>query len=372
MPELHQVNYSREETVQAVRDYYSFLTRMYLDESRVLEPPSGGWPHITPERFQPMEKTDDVIDLLRHLPYIVSDDYPDHPDAAAACKFADYRKAGHGTVEEARWSTEDLKYCTEGGYYSDTVPSTVVGLTNGGRYNPIMLLDVELGIVHWLESPDDIPFRHFADGRVDEPSELDSNCSEVVNFAQSIKELQDRLESGYEDSEQDSVSADDDNSVEGGQPDEDTQEDPGDAGDNKSDRNGQPDEASSEEEELEPREPGIIEGIIFDSEEWEPETERVWRIEISASWPIVDFFEILKFEFRKLNAIPLNEKVVLDIRANTDEEGARLRTDLQRIWGEHGWPEAESNGTFDKVKCLGHIREFLKENYPDRYTQYMP
>jgi len=43
---------------------------MYLRESDVIEPPEGGWPNITTDSLQDLGKTDEVISLLRHLPYI--------------------------------------------------------------------------------------------------------------------------------------------------------------------------------------------------------------------------------------------------------------------------------------------------------------
>ena len=40
MSGLDDIAYSRDATVAAVRDYYAFLTDMYLDEAEVLEPPT--------------------------------------------------------------------------------------------------------------------------------------------------------------------------------------------------------------------------------------------------------------------------------------------------------------------------------------------
>ncbi|KAF2627774.1 hypothetical protein BU25DRAFT_467792 [Macroventuria anomochaeta] len=51
--------FDRDDTVAAVRDYYHFLAKMYLAEDRIMEPPPGGWPNITPETMRPLEKTDE-------------------------------------------------------------------------------------------------------------------------------------------------------------------------------------------------------------------------------------------------------------------------------------------------------------------------
>jgi hypothetical protein len=42
MHELSEIVYSRDATVAAFRDYYLFLTKMYLNESDIMEPPEEG------------------------------------------------------------------------------------------------------------------------------------------------------------------------------------------------------------------------------------------------------------------------------------------------------------------------------------------
>lgn len=70
MPYLAEISYSEKEFITALRDYYRFLTTLYLDGARVIiEPPEGGWPNITAETFGgPMGKSDGVVSLLRQLP----------------------------------------------------------------------------------------------------------------------------------------------------------------------------------------------------------------------------------------------------------------------------------------------------------------
>jgi hypothetical protein len=50
MSPVSESGYSRDATVEAVRDYYYYysLTSMYLDDSDVIEPPEGGWLSISP------------------------------------------------------------------------------------------------------------------------------------------------------------------------------------------------------------------------------------------------------------------------------------------------------------------------------------
>lgn len=68
--DLVNITYSRDATIAAVTSYLQFLTKMYLDEDRILMPPHGGWPEITDEFVKELGKTEEVGDLLRYLPYI--------------------------------------------------------------------------------------------------------------------------------------------------------------------------------------------------------------------------------------------------------------------------------------------------------------
>src|SRR5437868_6411977 len=70
MPPLSEISYSREACIAAVREYYAFLAKMYLNESDVIEPPEGGWPSIPTETFQGLAKSDELIPLLHNLPYL--------------------------------------------------------------------------------------------------------------------------------------------------------------------------------------------------------------------------------------------------------------------------------------------------------------
>ncbi|PQE29056.1 Alpha beta hydrolase fold protein [Rutstroemia sp. NJR-2017a BBW] len=157
MPDLEEISYSREATVNAFRDYYRFLVNLYMDESEILEPPEGGWPTVSAEFGRLSGKSDEVIALLRSLPYIRQDCrngalFP--PQGSAHCYWADWQSlADLGDVGVGVDSTdlrETLNAMTEG--CLDPVPAHVVGLTYGDRENKNFLLDTKLGIVHWPES----------------------------------------------------------------------------------------------------------------------------------------------------------------------------------------------------------------------------
>lgn len=65
--------YNLQETIDVVTSFYQFLQKLpFLEPSDIFYPPPEGWPHITQESFACLNKTYDVIELLRHLPYIDS------------------------------------------------------------------------------------------------------------------------------------------------------------------------------------------------------------------------------------------------------------------------------------------------------------
>lgn len=126
---------------------------MYLPNSVIQEPPADGWPTIPVDRLRAVGKSDEVIKLLQHLPYVRQpDNYFDKAQVAPDCYFADYR-SGEFDDELNDPNGTNFRIVTEGLDY-ESVPSHVIGLTSGGRYNPIFLLDTILGIVHWTECPD--------------------------------------------------------------------------------------------------------------------------------------------------------------------------------------------------------------------------
>jgi hypothetical protein len=153
MPELSAITYSREATIAAIRSFYHFLVSMYMPETAIIEPPTTGWPEITAAAFRAFGKTDEVIELLRHIPYIrePSDDTL-KIQCAPDCYFADYRSGIYDAYLEEGHS-EAIKIVTEG-QDCDNVPAHVVGLTSGGRDDPRFLLDTHLGIIYWVGCPE--------------------------------------------------------------------------------------------------------------------------------------------------------------------------------------------------------------------------
>ncbi|KAK1622506.1 hypothetical protein BDP81DRAFT_386174 [Colletotrichum phormii] len=157
MTDLNDCSYSREECIASVRDYYKFLATMYLHEEDIIYLPEGGWATISSESFQDMNKTAEVISLLRQLPYIRAPSNPiNQAQGAPWCRFADWQHTG-ARIERGM-DGQDLKIMSEGSDIYDNAPSHVIGcgLTKGGRENYVFILDTELGIIYWSECPGEI------------------------------------------------------------------------------------------------------------------------------------------------------------------------------------------------------------------------
>jgi hypothetical protein len=148
MPGLEGISYSRDATVAAFRDYYSFLVSMYLDTSAVQEPPKGGWPTIPQNGWPGFDKTDEVVALLRELPYLKGWDVHAAP----------YTVIAEWYIMDEDADGEGLKEWTEPDPDEATIPAHIVGFTvpNNRSLAPAMLLDTEFGVIYWYECIGDI------------------------------------------------------------------------------------------------------------------------------------------------------------------------------------------------------------------------
>lgn len=151
MPELNEVSYSREVTIAAFRDYYQFLTKMFLPEDRVEEPPPGGWPSITKEKLRLLNKNSEVFELMRHLPYISEESLlAPHADVAHWPTLLDVGACDQRPFDET--DVEGTRVVTDGLDWED-IPSTAFGISYG---DDKFILDTQFGVVFWLEVPGEV------------------------------------------------------------------------------------------------------------------------------------------------------------------------------------------------------------------------
>ncbi|KAK4119811.1 hypothetical protein N657DRAFT_246400 [Parathielavia appendiculata] len=155
MPPLSKIKYSHEETVSAISGYFDFLAAMYLDEDAIQRPPEGGWPEITPDRLRGLGKTDKVVELLRHIPYLRGGEWCDQSEAEAAPSGIHFynwieaiRQVDH---PDSNQEIGDPKIFTEPPEDWGLVPAHVVGLITTKQ--DLWLLDTELGVIYWVSGP---------------------------------------------------------------------------------------------------------------------------------------------------------------------------------------------------------------------------
>nr|POE85217.1 hypothetical protein CFP56_67375 [Quercus suber] len=125
--------------VDAVRRYYTFLANELgaIPPNCIVEPPEEGWSSITQNSLAGLEKSEAVIELLRHLPYIErSKDY--NTQIAFGTSAIDYRKIGEFKVAEGKRS----QFIPLG---NEEFPPHVAVLTDEGEdyYGSLLLVDTE-------------------------------------------------------------------------------------------------------------------------------------------------------------------------------------------------------------------------------------
>lgn len=130
---------SRDETVETITSFYNFLaTFPYFPPSTIQTPPPQGWPESDKEHLRKLGKTDGVVDLLSHLPYIDSRDWHVGYDTQPLDYTGPHVKGAldHGfTLERALLTPQHEK-----------IPEHVVALTYGEKYGTWLLLDTENGM----------------------------------------------------------------------------------------------------------------------------------------------------------------------------------------------------------------------------------
>lgn len=149
MPNLEEAAYSRQQTIAAVSDFYEFLKTLYLNDSEVIYPPAEGWPSIAnadPTILEFFGKSDEVLALIAHLPYIrLRSDWDDGPQSIPNCQFADWQYMINTITEphdHVLRRTEDD--------FSELALAHVIGLTIGGHETiPVIVIDTQLGVVLW-------------------------------------------------------------------------------------------------------------------------------------------------------------------------------------------------------------------------------
>jgi hypothetical protein len=334
--------FDRDATVAAIRDYYHFLTKMYLDGDRIMEPPPGGWPDITPEIMRPLKKSDAVVDLLRHLPYIndsgTRNDQRVHmvPYGPSAV-WPDMARDLVSGIEPAT-----VLFCTDGdggsgNIWPGGIPSGCAGLTdtssNDEDNDVILLLDTERDCIWWMECPTEVEHEGVWELVTVEEERGDANTPVVVEDV-ALDDPDDQVRSDDEDN--DSCPFEEESPLTS---DDETGSFHDDAEDGE-DSQGSDEERDNHEEDQSPQ----------------------WiKDEYCPSWDVTEFFDKLKRHFRQLDFVPISPTEVIEGWEPRSEE---LVEELKPIYRKHGWPDLE---VYRKEECLAEVKKAVHRIDPDRF-----
>lgn len=128
--------YSRDEAVSAIRSFYQFFSTLpSLPPEYIWEPPSGGWAEINSHSLGHLGKNKDVIDLLRHIPYI------NDTQIAFQTTAIDYASDAMNWYRDKNAIQRECLVPFAAG----EIPEEVVVLTDGGKWGSWLLLDTKAG-----------------------------------------------------------------------------------------------------------------------------------------------------------------------------------------------------------------------------------
>jgi hypothetical protein len=356
------MEYSRDECVTAFREFYHLLAKMYMDESYIKEPPPGGWPNITPEALRPLNKTEEAVSLLKYLPYIDDSEQPFNPQCLPFTPFADWTSYADGLLAgQEAWGT---LVCTEGcreGFGRDewehgtgtNTPSRFIGLTSGEREDiDVIILDAQYGRIYWLNCAGHIQ------GLEPLPSELDILDAEAlvvedttIDDQPEYRNISEKNDSSSVESETPPTSEDGEGEFSGD-----------DNHDNENDDNENDDIENDdiENDDIENDDNGNDGNE--DHSDAHSESDSEGFLSCYPSWPVVEFFEMLKSHYRQLNFVPENKRVVAE-GWNTDVEGEMPL--IRSIFRKHGWPDL---AVYRKEACLAEVKRTTREKWPDEYS----
>ena len=144
--------YNRRELIKEITNFYTFLTHLHVPHWKVCIPPPGGWPNITRESHALLKKTDEVIELMRYLPYIYDKDHGDrlqvYPEAACVDYHGPLVTRAFRFAKEHRQDLDvlDIEPCEE--YAGSDMPADVLCLASQTcRDGPWVLLDTTEGTI---------------------------------------------------------------------------------------------------------------------------------------------------------------------------------------------------------------------------------
>ena len=305
--------------VKAITSFYAFLKAMHSEKDglgRFNQPPSTGWTHV-PRDFFP-HYTDEVVDLVRHLPYYRDERFFVLPDTNLTIDadphhlqmLEDARKYEEERQELEKDLDPDVAANQQDPVDSDSAdddgsepdyPPYIFVLAEGGQYGSSILVDTKHNAIIWWE---------YGDGCRDIPKNITSKyaCDYWLSYSNDLDEK------GVDTTDR--------------------------KNENKS--NG-----------FEHKDDDENEGEDEDDESWDglDDDRRGDAWKTSPAYSPEDFFEMCKEQFRILNWMPVlhdwERGQVIELYRHQEWTGEDLKT--MKILRDAGWPGDGEGGEWDKA-----------------------
>lgn len=142
--------FDQDEFIHLLTDFYEFCSRAFWDLG-VQYAPEGGWPSINQQTLAGLEKNNEVIELLRHLPY---PDFNVEPQQAAYMPLImfdtpviDYRSE---YIQDLIGKDIPNEFPEPYNYEDRRLPPSCVGIAlTFSRNGYFVVVDTEDGYVYW-------------------------------------------------------------------------------------------------------------------------------------------------------------------------------------------------------------------------------
>lgn len=137
-----------ERAANATRDFCTFMKDLFVQEDDVFLTPEGGWPEITKESFARLDKTEEAVNVLKHMSYIENCEPARQHEIMPGVKLANYK--GQQVLESVtKGDVELLKMSLE---LRKPLPPYVVSLVDGmiDDDRVQVVLDCRYGVVYWV------------------------------------------------------------------------------------------------------------------------------------------------------------------------------------------------------------------------------
>ena len=151
--------YDRDVVVSCIERHYDLLVRMaYLDPDTILRPPPEGWSdeQLAVDTLQEWKRSDRVIDLLRHLPYLSKNMGDSKYEVYIVTEACNYLR-NHGWLKDAdkKKAIRRMSPCGEG----QKIPAGMIPLSQGNEAT-VWMIDTDQGMSRIQRASPDIDRFH--------------------------------------------------------------------------------------------------------------------------------------------------------------------------------------------------------------------